>query len=224
MVYVPAGPVEVPREHRPWGPSGVRRDVGAFYVDRTEVTVGAWRCWVAGLAADDGVDAATRRRLGAPLSEERDDMPVVDVCWDDAVRYAREARAGRLPTADEFLRALRGSGVSTWPWESPPSSVHANLLGLGPGHLVPVGRRPEGRSAFGLDDLIGNAAEWSGTITKRGTSGSGPIVLGGSFRDHAEAALAWGKQGRLVARVDGGAQRGWLGLRVVRDVPALPGD
>jgi len=43
MVYIPAGHLEIPRKKRPWGPSGKRQWVRAFYLDRHEVTVEAWR-------------------------------------------------------------------------------------------------------------------------------------------------------------------------------------
>ena len=110
MIYIPAGPLEVPRDGRPWGPSGTRRQVGAFYLDRTEVTVGAWRAWLAKLEA---TEEGSVRRLGLrrPGDGQDDDLPVTRVRHPDAVRFA-EAHGGRLPTADEFERALRGSGAS----------------------------------------------------------------------------------------------------------------
>ncbi len=223
MVYIPAGPLEVPRAKAPWGPSGTRRIVGAFYIDRTEVTVGAWRTWrkacIEKAPHEPGV-----HRLWQPPKDMPDDMPVVRVRWPEAKRYAAEARGGRLPTADEFERALRGSGVGTWPWGAEMRAGHANLRGFGPNRPVRVGSHPQGASAFGVQDLVGNVAEWSATTVTQGSSkGEYPLTLGGSFRDNPGEELTWRGLGRMRARV-GPRARGvdWLGFRVVRDVPSIP--
>jgi formylglycine-generating enzyme required for sulfatase activity len=222
MVYVPAGPVEVPRASAPWGPTGTRRVVAAFYVDRTEVTVAAWRAWLATLRAQGAAGERYARALWHPPADMPADMPVVAVSWAEAGRHAAEARAGRLPTADEFERALRGSGVATWPWGGEVRSEHANLRGLGPGRPEPVGSYPKGASAFGVLDLIGNVAEWSATEVTQGRGGRYPLVLGGSFHDAPSDALAWRGLDRMAARTSARARQEWLGFRVARDVPPLP--
>lgn len=220
MVYVPAGPLEVPRDEAPWGPSGARREVGAFYLGRTEVTIAAWRTWLATLTKDEP-EAAKRLGLVVPDRDADGTLPVTGVRHPDAERYARD-HAARLPTADEFERAVRGSGVATWPWGDRMRRERANLAGHGPGDLLPVGRHPSGASAFGALDLVGNAAEWSATHVAQGRSGRYPLLLGGSYRDPADPALTWRGLVRGRARTSGRERHPWIGFRLARDVPALP--
>lgn len=220
MIYIPAGLLEVPRGAAPWGPSGTRRHVDAFYLARTEVTVGQWRAW---LAALERAQPGSPKRLG--LYRPREDLdatlPATRVRHPDAERYARNAGA-RLPTADEFERALRGSGVATWPWGDRMRKGRANLLDQGPGGLTPVGSYPAGASAFGVLDLVGNAAEWSATFVAQGQRGRYALVLGGSYIDAPNAALTWRGLARNRARVGTRERQGWIGFRLARDAPALP--
>ena len=220
MIYIPAGLLEVPRERQPWGPSGERRKVPAFYIDRTEVTVGAWRAWIAKLDAEE---PGLVKKLG--LRRPRDDadakLPVSRVRHPDAVRYAK-AHGGRLPTADEFERALRGSGLATWPWGDRMRKDRANLLDQGPGTVIPVGSHPSGASAFGVLDLVGNVAEWSATTVAQGRRGSYPLLLGGSYIDPPDAALTWRGLRRGRARAGSHERQGWIGFRLARTPPALP--
>jgi formylglycine-generating enzyme required for sulfatase activity len=222
MAYVPEGPLEIPRAEKPWGPSGERRAVGAFYIDRTEVTVGAWRAWMAGVEASWTGTAEALADLERPLAAKDDSLPAVEMTWQEARRYAREARGGRLPEADEFERALRGSGLSTYPWGAVARAGYANLRHLGPDTLLPVGSLPRGRSTFGVLDLVGNAAEWTATVVPYGRSGRVPLVLGGSFRDAADPAHTWRGRARTKAALGASERRDWVGFRVVRDVPSLP--
>ncbi len=220
MIYVPAGALEVPRAEAPWGPSGARRQVPAFYIDRTEVTVRAWRRWLAALEAEEEGQA---KRLGLyrPPEQVPGLLPVAWVRHVDAERYAR-AHDARLPTADEFERALRGSGLSTWPWGGRGSKDRANLLGHGPGAVEPVGSHPAGASAFGVLDLVGNVAEWSATFVRQGSRGRYPLLLGGSYIDRPEAALTWRGLGRGRARTGSRERQPWIGFRLARTPPDLP--
>lgn len=220
MIYIPAGPLEVPRGSAPWGPSGTRRQVGAFYLDRTEVTVGAWRTWLAKLEA---AEPGCVRRLGLvrPRDEHADALPITRVRHPDAVRFADD-HGGRLPSADEFERALRGSGLATWPWGDRMRAGRANLLDHGPGRVTTVGSYPSGASAFGVLDLVGNVAEWSATFVAQGRRGRYALLLGGSYVDPPDAALTWRGLRRGRARTGTRERQPWIGFRLARDVPKLP--
>ncbi|WP_216204903.1 ergothioneine biosynthesis protein EgtB [Amycolatopsis aidingensis] len=104
-----------------------------------------------------------RRRFGVdePVPPEE---PVVHVSFHEAQAYA--AWAGkRLPTEPEWEKAARfdpASGRSRrFPWgDEEPRSDQANL---GQRHLrpAPVGAYPEGASALGVHQLIGDVWEWT---------------------------------------------------------------
>ncbi|GGK48882.1 ergothioneine biosynthesis protein EgtB [Nocardia camponoti] len=103
-----------------------------------------------------------RRAFGVrtPLAPKQ---PVVHVCWFEAEAYANWAHK-RLPTEAEWEKAARydpATGTSRrYPWgEDDPSPRTANL---GQRHLEPaeVGAYPEGASALGVQQLIGDVWEW----------------------------------------------------------------
>jgi formylglycine-generating enzyme len=114
------------------------------------------------------VEGADWRHPEGPASglAGRDDLPVVHIAYADALAYARW-RGRSLPTEEQFEHAARaGSAEST----APPAPNRANVWqGDFPrtnsridGHaaLAPVGCYEA--NGFGLDDMIGNAWEWTG--------------------------------------------------------------
>ena len=90
----------------------------------------------------------------------------VYVSHAEAAAYARW-RGARLPTEAEFQRAAYGmpSGSSrTYPWgEAVPTPEHG-ALDLATWDPQPAGSHPAGRSAWGVDDLVGNGWEWTSSL------------------------------------------------------------
>jgi sulfatase modifying factor 1 len=105
----------------------------------------------------------------------REDHPVVQVSWEDAVAYAKWA-GKRLPTEAEWERAARG-GIEgarySWGQEFQPNGRHmANTFqGHFPDHGVaedgylatsPVAAFPP--NAYGLYDMAGNVWQWTADL------------------------------------------------------------
>jgi iron(II)-dependent oxidoreductase len=104
-----------------------------------------------------------RRRFGA-VEPVPQDEPVQHVCWHEADAYARWA-GRRLPTEAEWEKAARfdpATGRSRrYPWgDDDPTPVRANLGG-GALRPAPAGSYPEGASALGVRQLIGDVWEWT---------------------------------------------------------------
>jgi ergothioneine biosynthesis protein EgtB len=98
------------------------------------------------------------------------------VSYAEAAAFARWA-GGLLPTEAEFHRAAYGTpeGVErAYPWGAEePDERHGNfdLRRFDP---TPVGSHPDGASAFGVQETVGNGWEWTRT----------PFAPFGGFRPH----------------------------------------
>jgi len=115
----------------------------------------------------DGADSWAVRRFdqSLPLADHE---PVIHVSWYEANAYAAWA-GGRLPREAEWEVAALGAPAADgslalskrrYPWgEAVNEGAHANLDGyvLGP---VDVAAYPDGDSAFGCRQMLGNVWEW----------------------------------------------------------------
>src|SRR6185436_2454173 len=83
-----------------------------------------------------------------------------------AATYARW-RGRHLPTEAQWHRAAYGTpegAERSYPWgEEPPAPALGNFDGAA-WDPQPVGAHPRGRSAFGVEDLLGNGWEWTSTV------------------------------------------------------------
>jgi formylglycine-generating enzyme required for sulfatase activity len=133
-----------------------------FWIDRTEVTVGAYKdCVEAGRCPRPARASATcTYEAGDP------ELPVSCVHWRDADAYCRFA-GKRLPSEMEWEYAARGNLAVVFPWGKTPSCSNAvTLLNEQSGlscakRPARVGAHPAGASVFGLLDMSGNVEEWT---------------------------------------------------------------
>jgi len=156
--------------------------VAPFWLDRTEVTVGQYRAFVAAT----GHDAA-----GSAIHEKIDDRwPMTKVNLRDASLYCRW-RGKRLPTAVEWEFAARGTHGRRFPWgDDYPDGTRANFCDRScdrdwatPDHddhrreRAMVGSYPDGATPEGLLDMAGNVREWCADLLPDGRA----LVKGGGY-------------------------------------------
>lgn len=139
-------------------------ELPAFFIDRTEVTNADYKKFV---------DATSHKPpanwKGGAYNADLANYPVTSVTWQDAVDYARWA-GKRLPSEAEWEAAARGSDGRRYPWGNDWRAGAANIgvKAIGkesdgdyPAGIKPVGQYPDGASAAGAMDLIGNVWEYT---------------------------------------------------------------
>ena len=165
--------------------------VGAFAIERTEVTAGAYQRFV----------IATR--APAPWATPPSDsmLPVTRVPWGDAATYCawRYPRAGRLPTETEWEAAARGAAGRAYPYGNTPDAGAANTASARRAGVVPVGSFPRGATPDGIQDMSGNVWEWTsspmaaypGAAPLADSLRSYRVIRGGAFDTDDALATAW---------------------------------
>jgi toxoflavin biosynthesis protein ToxD len=114
----------------------------------------------------------------------RGNHPVVLLNHSDARAYAgwlskKTGKAWRLPTENEWEKAVRGTGGRRYPWGDKFDPKRLNSHDKGPFDTQPVGQYPKGAGPFGLLDGAGQVFEWTATGSGKGRY----IVKGGSWDD-----------------------------------------
>jgi len=118
----------------------------------------------------DGAGWAVRRFDG--WERLRPHAPMVHVSWHEAEAWCRwagrrlptelewEVAASRAPAADGTLAPAK----RRYPWgDDAPAAAHANLDGRA-GGTVDVAAHPDGDSAFGCRQMLGNVWEWTADV------------------------------------------------------------
>jgi sulfatase modifying factor 1 len=149
----------------------------AYQIDRYEVTNAQYQRFVLAEEA-----RPPQHWIGGSFPDGQADWPVTGVSWQEASSYC-QWKGKRLPSKAEWEKACRGPDANTYPWGNEWDSKQANtgielaskwpptveaLWNLLETEKVddlrpqpqPVGSYPQGSSAYGVMDMVGNASEW----------------------------------------------------------------
>jgi len=144
-------------------------EVPAFQIDPHKVTNGQYVDYIHATGAEPShfwkrIDGQWYWRGMFELTPLPLDSPVY-VTQEQATAFARW-RGARVPTEAEWHRAAFGtpSGEERlYPWGDEPPDASRGNFGFANWDPVPAGSYPEGDSAWGVHDLIGNGWEWTST-------------------------------------------------------------
>jgi len=180
MVLIPGGSYTIGRnDGPPWARPAHQVALSAFYLDRTEVTVGDYQRFVAATGA-----------LPPWRVQPDSALPVTGVMWAEAMAYCAWKAPGRarLPTEEEWEAAARGSAAHRYPWGPDWVTGAANTQGAKRARPAPVGSYPHGASPLGIQDLIGNVWEWTKSPAAAYPGGATPprsegmyVIRGGAY-------------------------------------------
>jgi formylglycine-generating enzyme required for sulfatase activity len=137
-----------------------------YYMARTPVTNAQYAAFVEATG-----DERPRHWEGGKPPGGKEDHPVVNVSWNDAVAYCNwlaevTGKPYRLPSEAEWEKGARGSDGRIYPWGNQWDAERCNSKEGGEGDTTPVGAYPEGASPYGLLDMAGNVWEWTRSVYK----------------------------------------------------------
>lgn len=118
--------------------------LGAFYISKYEVT---------------NIQYASFDTL-YKYPADKQNHPVSNISWYDANRYCME-KGQRLPSEAEWEKTARGPHGNIYPWGNEFDTAKANTSQSNIGSTTPVGVYENGKSFYGVYDMIGNVAEWT---------------------------------------------------------------
>ena len=126
-----------------------------FFIDRTEVTVGAFQ----------------KEFSGRRFKFNEAELPAHGITFAEAEKYAELVPGRKLPTFEQWRRAAFGDTGKKYPWAG-DDSVKRNCA-VGVRKPLPVGSFKGTANSYGLVDVAGNVWEWL----------SDEHAIGGGFMD-----------------------------------------
>ncbi len=166
LVTIPAG--EFLMGSDPERDSGVYVDekpqhkvyLSAYQLAKTPVTNRQYKVFV-----DATQQKAPEHWKGGKVPAGKEEHPVVNVSWLDAVAFCRWAGL-RLPSEPEWEKGARGTDGRVYPWgNEAPDEKHCNF-NYNVRDTTAVGKYPAGASPYGLLDMAGNVLEWTSSVKK----------------------------------------------------------
>lgn len=185
----------------------------AFCMDRTEVTLGAYKaCVAAGACTPSGAERVTC----TASSRLQDEYPVNCVDFDQAARFCA-FRGARLPHEAEWEYAASGGDSRRYSWGDEPPDDHACWKTHGACRAASFAP-----GAFGLYDMTGNVWEWTsdfhGDYPWPPVTGASRVYRGGSWSRRFEKWMSV----RLRNRAADGFKGSHLGFRCAASLGGEP--
>lgn len=182
-----------------------------YCIDRTEVSYGQFTEYFRILNRA----FLTPPTPAADSQASINDLPVVNVTWEDALAFC-EYQGKTLPTEAQWEKAARGTNGRIYPWGNEWDADRASSARSLPVGFRPVDSYPNGASPYGVLNMAGNASEWvrdwyqpnyyeptsMPTADPQGPSGSPSsqrVVRGGSIVDSPELLRTSARRGASPA-------------------------
>ncbi|MFC1534201.1 SUMF1/EgtB/PvdO family nonheme iron enzyme [Thermodesulfobacteriota bacterium] len=208
MIYIPAGQFTMGSDEWSAEKPVQRIHLDDYFIDKYLVTNGQFQKFVeetqyqtdAEKAGTGRVrisnrprerqDASWKNPDGASSIEGKEDYPVTQISYNDAMAYAKWAGKD-LPTEAQWEKAARGPDGNEYPWgNSEPDDTTANFGKLFE-ETTPVKEFEKGQSQYGAFDMAGNVKQWCKDWYAEGErqlknpagpdTGKERVIKGGSF-------------------------------------------
>ncbi len=153
----------------------------AFYIDKHEVTNKEYAEFVTATGHQEPVGWSKEQ-----FPAGKRDFPVLYVSKKDAEDFAAW-KGKRLPTAEEWEKAARGTDGRIFPWgnafdpEKAATADSADLTPHSPYAANKVETAPGDISPYGVRDMAGNVREWTSTLSREDKNMA--AIKGGSWVD-----------------------------------------
>lgn len=153
MIYIPAGKFIMGEDKT------YTIDLPAFYIGKHMVTNAEYEQFVKSTGYH-----SPHHWVDGKIPAGKEDHPVVDITWFDALEYARWAGM-RLPTEAEWEKAARGTDGRRFPWGDEFDPNKCNVKASNINHTTEVGANsPDGDSPYGCTDMAGNVWQWTSSL------------------------------------------------------------
>jgi formylglycine-generating enzyme required for sulfatase activity len=170
MILIPAG--EFPMGSDPEQDKGARDNeqpqhrlyLPDYYLAKTPVTNAQYQVFV-----QETRDKPPKHWTEGKPPRGKEDHPVVEVSWYDAIEYCRwlskmTGRTYGLPSEAEWEKGARWTDGRIYPWGDGWDVHRCNSTEGWREATTPVGAYPQGASLYGVLDLAGNVCEWTHSL------------------------------------------------------------